>query len=93
MTETANRQPAQAAAGANAVPGNAGNVHQIDVQERAKAERIYARKVISRSAFTPSERAILLAVVNLWLYHRHGLKRYILRCSPFPGQDLARFKL
>ena len=82
MTKTANRRPAQAAAGAEAMTANNGNVHQVDVQERAKAERIYARKVIARSAFTPSERAILTTIVNQWLHHRHGPKRYI-----HPGRE------
>jgi len=48
--------------------------------EAAKQEGLYLRKIIRRNkdkAFTNSEIKCLIAIVNLWLYHRNGTKGFI----------------
>lgn len=47
------------------------------------AARKVVRDMIRKAGFSRSEREVILAVVNLWFYHKNGLKGYI-----HPGRKL-----
>jgi hypothetical protein len=62
----------------------------IDRADRVKKEAAHLRRIIRRNkgaVLTNSEIKVLVALVNLWLYHRNGPKGYI-----HPGRKLLAKK-
>jgi len=65
-------------------------VHKIDPADHAKKEGMYLRRIIRRNKgdiLTNSEIKVLVALLNLWLHHRYGQKKYI-----HPGRKLLSKK-
>lgn len=65
-------------------------IHKIAPADRAKKEGMYLRRIIRRNKgdiLTNSEIKVLVALLNLWLHHRYGPKKYI-----HPGRKLLAKK-